>query len=66
MKIGKLIFSKKAIQLIAFCLFLKGVVIGATAAIWEDGGIAWAVPLMAFAMFLPYATFGKKILKNIN
>ena len=31
-KIGKLVFSKKAILLIAFCLFLNGMLIGSMVA----------------------------------
>jgi len=65
-KIGKLLISKKAILLIAFCLFLNGMVIGAFVALNEKAVNHSINLLIVFtAIFIPYIMFFKSIKKNI-
>lgn len=65
-KLGKLIFNRKAIFLIAFCLFLNGVLIGALVAYNQDANESINVILLLFLIFLPYLLFYKSIGKNIT
>jgi len=66
LKIGKLIFNRKAIFLIAFCLFLNGVLIGTLVAYNQDSNESLNVILFMFMIFLPYILFYKSIGKNIK
>lgn len=64
-RIGNLVFNKKAILMIAFCLFLNGMFIGALAAM--NIRITGMLFLAFFAfMFLPYVAFYKSIMGNIR
>ncbi|RKD98754.1 hypothetical protein [Marinifilum flexuosum] len=66
LKIGKLYFNKKAILLIAFCLFLNGILIGALVAYQQNRGESISPILLMALMFVPYILFSKGIKKNIN
>jgi len=65
-KIGKLVFSKKAILLIAFCLFLNGMLIGSMVAYKQhtNGGVNFMV--LYVMMFLPYLFFYRAVKRNIT
>ena len=65
LKIGNLVFTKKAVGLIAFCLFLNGSIIGAMVAYKASHPAGINVIVLYAGMFLPYLVLGKSIRKNI-
>lgn len=65
LKIGQLIFTKKALQSIILVLFFQGAVIGLTVAYVQDSGNAPHAFLIFLGMFLPYFLLRKRINKNI-
>ena len=65
-QIGKLIFTKKAILLLVFCLFLNGFILGGIVTYKQlDNGTINPV-LLLLLLLLPYIIFIKKIGKNIK
>ena len=66
LKIGKLIFNKKAILILTFCLFLNGVVIGASIAAKQLDDISISIFILMPLMFLPYVLLRKRISGNIE
>lgn len=65
-QIGKLIFTKKALLLLVFCLFLNGIIIGAIVASNQLGNNIVKPILLMLLLFLPYMIFIKKIRKNVK
>lgn len=63
-KIGKILFTRKAILLIAFCLFLNGMTIGAIVAYKEVANDINFLIIYIF-IFMPYFLFFKNIKKHI-
>lgn len=67
LKVGSLVMNGKAVGVIAFCLFLNGMLIGAGVGVGEStnngGGL-----LRSFlvALFVPYLLFFKTIRNNIT
>ena len=65
LKIGQLIFTKKALQAIALVLFFQGAVIGFLVAYVQDSGNAPHTFLIFLGMFVPYFLLRKRINQNI-
>lgn len=65
LKIGQLIFTKKAIQSIILVLFFQGAFIGFIAAYVQDTGKAPHTFLIFFAVFVPCFLFRKRIKQHI-
>ena len=65
-QIGKLVFNKKAILLLTFCLFLNVVIIGALLAYKELAVKNISTILMLLLLLLPYFIYIKKIGSNIK
>ncbi len=66
LKIGKLLFRKEAIILIACCLFINGVIIGAFAMFKSMVQSDVSFIFVYIAMFIPYIFLFKKIKRNIT
>ena len=64
--IGHLIFNKKAILLIAFCIFINGIVIGALVASHQNGSQNTNIFFLIMFMLSPYLLLQKSIRKNIK
>ena len=64
--IGHLVFNKKAILLIAFCIFIKGIVIGALVASHQNGSQNTNIFFLIMFMLSPYLLLQKSIRKNIK
>ncbi len=62
LKIGKLLFNKKAVLTIAFCLFLNGIIIGLMVASNNKSNFL----LYYISIFLPYVFFFTTIKRNIT
>ena len=60
-KIGNLIFTKKSILILAFCLFLNGINIGVMLAMKSNNFFL----LNYILFFLPYILFYKSIKNNV-
>lgn len=66
LKIGKLLITKKAILLIAFCLFLNGMAIGALVALdKKETNNSMNVLILFVTLFVPYILFFKSIRRNV-
>jgi|UPI00039B4276 hypothetical protein len=65
-QIGKLVFYKKAILVVTFCLFLNGVVIGASIAAEQLDDISISIFILMPLLFLPYVLLRKRISNNIQ
>ncbi len=65
LKIGRLVFKKKAILLMAFCLFLNGMTIGALVANHQVSDKKLNFIIFYVAIFIPYLLLFKSIKKNI-
>jgi hypothetical protein len=65
-RIGKLTFNKKAILVVTFCLFLNGVVIGASLAAQQLDDISISISILMPLLFLPYVLLRKRISSNIQ
>ncbi|TXD53936.1 hypothetical protein [Polaribacter sp. IC063] len=65
-QIGKLIFHKKAILAVTFCLFLNGVIIGALLAAKQLDDISVSIFIIMPLLFLPYVLLRKRISSNIQ
>lgn len=61
LKIGKLIFKKKALLLIAFCLFLNGITIGLMVASESNHNFMFYY----ISLLIPYILFYKTIKDNV-
>ncbi len=61
LKIGKLIFKKKALLIILFCLFLNVINIGLMVACFSNKNFT----LFYAAFFIPYLLFFKTIKNNV-
>ncbi len=66
LKLGKLIFNRKALFLIASCLFFNGVFIGILVAYNQDSNEPTSVILILLMILLPYIISYKSIGKNIK
>jgi len=65
-RIGNLIFNKKSILLLAFCLFINGMLIGGLVAYSKlNHGSINFIPFYVM-MFLPYVICRKAISRNIT
>lgn len=64
LKIGQLLFTKKAVLLIAFRLFILGIAIGASVALKEQHS-QWAIPIIFLGVLLSILTFRKTTRENI-
>ena len=64
--IGHLVFNKKAILLIAFCLFINGIAIGALVASHQNGSQNTNIFFLIMFMLSPYLLLQKSIRKNIK
>ncbi len=63
-QIGQLIFTKKAVLLIAFRFFLLGMAIGVSVAL-KDEHANWALPIIFSGVILSLLTFRKTTAENI-
>lgn len=66
LKIGRLLIKKKALLIIALCLFINGMVIGAAVAFKQTTRQDLNVLVMYVAIFLPYILLFKSITSNIE
>lgn len=64
LKIGQLIFTKKAILLIAFRLFLLGIAIGVSVALKEEHS-QWTLAILFLGVLLSVMSFRKTTRENI-
>jgi len=64
-QIGKLIFTKKAILTLAFCLFINGISLGALITFNKNNEGNNTFLLFYFSLFIPYILLYKTIKKNI-
>lgn len=65
-KIGNLVFNKKALMLLAFCLFVNGIIIGASVASNQENESTTNVILLLVTLFIPYLILFKSFSKNIK
>lgn len=63
-QIGRLIFTKKAVFLIAFRLFILGIAIGISITIKEEH-VDWVLPVIFSGALLSLFTFKKATAENI-
>jgi uncharacterized membrane protein YfcA len=66
LKLGNLVFNKKAILLLAFCLFINGIVIGALVASHQSNSQKTNVLVLMMFLLSPYLLLHKSIRKNIK
>ena len=66
LKIGKIIIHKKALGVIAFCLLLNGISIGALVASNHNTEESISLFLLLIVLLLPYVLFYKKIAEHIE
>lgn len=65
-KIGNLLFNKKALYLLLFCLFVNGIIIGAAVASNQENESAANVIFLMITLFMPYLILFKSFSKNIK
>lgn len=65
LKVGSLVFKKKAVFLTAFCLFLNGMLIGAMVAYKQENAESLNFLPFYILFFLPYLLVIKPIKQNI-
>jgi hypothetical protein len=65
-KIGNLVFNKKALYLLAFCLFVNGIIIGASVAYNQENESATNVIFLMITLFMPYLILFKSFSRNIK
>lgn len=66
LKIGNLVFNKKALILLAVCLFINGIVIGTFVAYHQENEATTNIILFMVTLFLPYLILFKSFSKNIK
>ena len=66
LRIGKLVFSKKSILLIALCIFINGMTIGVMVAYNETNDKNLNFILFYISIFIPYLLMFKTIKSNIS
>lgn len=65
-KIGKLVFNKKAIRSIILALFLNGCAIGASVASQQISGNSVSPILIMLFIFMPHILLWNSISKNVE
>ena len=65
-KIGNLVFNKKALYLLLFCLFVNGIIIGASVAYNQENESATNIILLMVMLFMPYLILFKSFSRNIK
>jgi|AntRauMFilla1563_2_1112583.scaffolds.fasta_scaffold06407_3 hypothetical protein len=65
-KIGNLVFNKKALYLLLFCLFVNGIIIGASIAYNQENESATNIILLMVMLFMPYLILFKSFSRNIK
>lgn len=64
-QIGKLIFTKKAILTLAFCLFINGLLIGGLVAYGKSNAVNDLFYMFYVSLFIPYVLLYKTIKAGI-